>query len=236
MAVEQQAEEEPGGTRMVLLVVLREGLALDDTLTKHIRSELARCGSAAFVPARIAQVEALPVTFNGKRSEAAARDAVNGRPVRNRDALQNSECLEAIVNHPALRGSSASQGPALIREGIPGAERLRKDLQAICERVLGVAPIGWSDHLLECGADSLAVVSLLLEIEGVAGRPVPLPAFLAAPSIEGLIAVLSTGAEIMPAQQFGRSGLRLRAMGPDDQESICRFLEGILPRTRASRP
>ena len=77
------------------------------TLAKHIRSELARCGSPAFVPARIAQVAALPVTFSGKRSEAAARDAVNGRPVRNRDALQNPECLEAIAKHPVLRAPPA---------------------------------------------------------------------------------------------------------------------------------
>jgi acetoacetyl-CoA synthetase len=104
IAVEQQADEEPGGTRMVLLLVLREGLVLDAALAKHIRSELARCGSPAFVPARIAQVEALPVTFNGKRSEAAARDAVNGRPARNRDALQNPECLDAITRHPAAGG------------------------------------------------------------------------------------------------------------------------------------
>ncbi len=38
MAVEQQAEDEPGGTRMVLLVVLREGLVFDTTLARHIRS------------------------------------------------------------------------------------------------------------------------------------------------------------------------------------------------------
>ena len=60
MAVEQQAEEEPGGTRMVLLVVLREGLMLDDALAKRIRSELARCGTPAFVPARIAQSRRCP--------------------------------------------------------------------------------------------------------------------------------------------------------------------------------
>ena len=120
MAVEQQAEEEAGGSRMVLLVVLRDGLVLGNTLAKHIRSELARCGSPAFVPARIAQVEALPVTFSGKRSEAAARDAVNGRPVRNRDALQNPECLEAIAKHPVLRAPAASRtsrAPAPGRRG-----------------------------------------------------------------------------------------------------------------------
>ena len=79
LAVEQQTEQEIGGARMVLLVVLREGVVLDDQLAGRIRSELARRGSNALQPARIAQVGELPVTHSGKRSEAAARDAVNGR-------------------------------------------------------------------------------------------------------------------------------------------------------------
>jgi acetoacetyl-CoA synthetase len=226
MAVEQQAEEEPGGTRMVLLVVLREGQVLDTTLAKHIRAELARCGSPAFVPARIAQLAALPVTFNGKRSEAAARDAVNGRPARNRDALQNPECLDAIAKHPVVRASAAikaSRGPAPGRGAIPDGEPLRRELQAICERVLGVSPIAWSDNLLGFGADSLVVVNMLLEIEDYAGHS--LSAFLAAPSIEGLATVLSVGVKEMAAQRAGGSGPHLRAMGPDDREPVCRFLE-----------
>jgi acetoacetyl-CoA synthetase len=237
MAVEQQAEQEPGGSRMVLLVVLREGLVLDNMLAKQIRSELARCGSPAFVPARIAQVAALPVTFSGKRSEAAARDAVNGRSVRNRDAMQNPECLEAIAKHPVLRAPAASRtsrAPASGRGEISNGDGLKGELQAICERVLGVSPIGWSDNLLGFGADSLAVVNLLLEIEGYARRPLPLAALPSAPSIEGLATVLSVGAEALPAQQAGRSGPHVRAVGPDDQEPICRFLEEAFPRVKAA--
>lgn len=229
MAVEQQAEKEPGGSRMVLLVVLREGLVLDNTLTKHIRSELARCGSPAFVPARIAQVEEVPVTFNGKRSEAAARDAVNGRPVRNRDALQNPGCLDVIAGHPVLRSPPAAleAPPRLVSDHgvIPPGDELRRELQAICERVLGVSDIGWSDNLLDVGADSLALVSLLLEIENHVGHRVPLSAFLAAPSIEGLTTTLSVGEDAMRVQHLGQSGLHIRAVGPDDREPICRFLE-----------
>ena len=109
-----------------------------------MRSELARCGYPGARAGAIAQVEALPVTFNGKRSEAAARDAVNGRPVRNRNALQNPECLDAIAKHPVVRPPPApikvSQGPTLRRGVIPTGDRLRRDLQAICERVLGVSP------------------------------------------------------------------------------------------------
>ena len=234
MAIEQQAEDEPGGTRMVLLLVLRKDVVLDSALARHIRAKLARCGSPAFVPARIAQVEALPVTFNGKRSEVAARDAVNGHPVRNRDALQNAECLDAIRSHPLLRGPrtvSVSPEPAAVSRLIPDAERLPKELQAICERVLDTAPIGWSDNLLDFGADSLAVVSLLLEIETYAGHPVPLSAFLGAPSIEGLSAVLS-GAEAPTDRPLGRSGLHVRAVAPEDVEPVCHYLEEAFCESR----
>lgn len=229
MALEQQAEEEPGGTRMVLLIVLRERLMLDNMLAKRIRSELARCGSPAFVPARIAQVEALPVTFNGKRSEAAARDAVNGRPVRNRDALQNPECLDAIAKHPDLRAPPAIRPSRVAVRGlIPDGDRLRQELQAICERVLGVSPIGWSDNLLGLGADSLAVVNLLLEIERYRGPLLPLSAFFSAPSIEGVATALSVA---IAAQQAVRPAPHVRAAGPDDRESVCHFLEEAFPES-----
>lgn len=226
MAVEQQAEEEPGSTRMVLLVVLRKGLVLDNTLAKHVRSELARCGSPAFVPARIAQVDALPITFSGKPSEAAARDAVNARPVRNRDALQNPACLDAIAAHPIVRAHSAvtvSPAPTPGAKVIPNGDKLRQELQAICERILGVSPIALSDNLLDLGADSLAVVNLLIEIESCAGYRLPLSAFLAAPSIEGVATTLSF--TTVATKQPDRSGPHLRAVRPGDLEPVCRFLE-----------
>jgi acetoacetyl-CoA synthetase len=57
----------------------------------------------AHVPAAVAQVADLPVTFNGKLSERAARDALHGRPVVNLAALRNPECLDAIREHQDLR-------------------------------------------------------------------------------------------------------------------------------------
>jgi acetoacetyl-CoA synthetase len=134
MPVEQQADEDRRNSQLVLLVVLRPGAALDDALTVRIRSELAHRGSTALVPARIAQVNALPTTHNGKRSEAAARDAVNGRVVRNRDSLQNPECLDAIAHHPVLRGAVISR---ISKEKRLSDARLEVELQRICCDVLG---------------------------------------------------------------------------------------------------
>ncbi|MBV8402159.1 MAG: acetoacetate--CoA ligase, partial [Acetobacteraceae bacterium] len=139
MAVEQQAPQEPGGTRLVLLVVLRKGADLDGALVKRIRTQLAQRGSSALVPNVIAAVDSLPVTFSGKRSEAAARDAVNGRPARNRDALQNPGSLDQIAGHPALRAPSRSAEPMQRIEELYEGEQLEEQLQRICEDVLRIA-------------------------------------------------------------------------------------------------
>jgi acetoacetyl-CoA synthetase len=103
LAVSQPAPEEPGGCRLVLFVTLTEGVTLDRPLTFRIKKMLsARC-SAVHVPAVVAAVPELPTTHSGKRSERAAQDALDGRPVRNRSALRNPAVLETLVDHPALR-------------------------------------------------------------------------------------------------------------------------------------
>lgn len=103
MAVEQRWAAAIGGSRMVLLVVLRDGLQLDRPLTLRIKKELSQRGSPAHVPAVVAQVSQLPMTLNGKRSERAATDRLNGDPVRNRAALRNPEALDELAAHPDLQ-------------------------------------------------------------------------------------------------------------------------------------
>ena len=96
MAIEQRDAGEPGGSRLVLLVVLRDGKRLDAVLVARIRDVLASRCSRAHVPGLVLEAFDLPVTHNGKRAERAARDALNGDPVANIEALRNPECIEAI--------------------------------------------------------------------------------------------------------------------------------------------
>jgi acetoacetyl-CoA synthetase len=91
MAVAADAPDEPGGTRIVLLVVLREGEVLDRALTHRIKRAVRDGASADHVPSRVVAVPALPVTLNGKRSERAARDIVNGRAPANLSALRDPD-------------------------------------------------------------------------------------------------------------------------------------------------
>src|SRR5205814_8806768 len=104
MAVEQRDASEPGGTRLVLLVVLGEGKKLDAPLLAKIRDTLATKCSRAHVPGLVLRATELPVTHNGKRAERAARDAVNGDPVANLEALRNPQCIEAIREALATAG------------------------------------------------------------------------------------------------------------------------------------
>jgi acetoacetyl-CoA synthetase len=97
MAVAQKDEREPGGARIVLLVVLEPDRKLDRELMLRIKRELSARASSVHVPAVIAQVGGLPQTLNGKYSERAARDVANGRDVVNRAALRNPEVLAEIA-------------------------------------------------------------------------------------------------------------------------------------------
>jgi acetoacetyl-CoA synthetase len=108
MAIEQAAPREPGGSRLVLLVVLAPGLELDRALTLRIKKELSQKASPNHVPSVIAQMDALPTTHSGKRSERAARDAINGREVVNAAALRNPEVLDILRAHPALQLARAT--------------------------------------------------------------------------------------------------------------------------------
>jgi acetoacetyl-CoA synthetase len=103
MAADQEALEEPGGRRLVLLVVMKSGHKLDRALAMKVKRELRQRASAAHVPAVLLQVDELPTTFSGKRSEAALQDALSGRPVRNLAALRNPACLDAILANAALQ-------------------------------------------------------------------------------------------------------------------------------------
>ncbi|MBV9734611.1 MAG: acetoacetate--CoA ligase [Acidisphaera sp.] len=184
LAVEQHAGQAEG-ERMVLLVALRPGAALDAALAARIRRDLAQHGSAAHVPDAIIQLDALPVTHSGKLSEAAAADAVSGRPLRNAAALRNPSCLDALRRHPALRPASA---PLLAGQGV--GQDLDLYLQALWQALLGYAPIDLDDDFFELGGHSLLAARMLAEIRRTTGRELPLATLLHAPTIRLLAAAI----------------------------------------------
>jgi len=92
-----------GDTRVVLFVVLRDGVVLDGELTQRITAEVRAGATPRHVPAVIGQVAEIPRTRSGKIVELAVRAAVHGDEVANTEALANPGALASFRDHPALR-------------------------------------------------------------------------------------------------------------------------------------
>ena len=88
--------------RVVLFVVLREGLALDDDLIQKIRTTIRANTTPRHVPAKVIQVADIPRTISGKIVELAVRNVVHGKPVKNQEALANPEALKLFEDLEAL--------------------------------------------------------------------------------------------------------------------------------------
>ncbi len=96
-------QEWDGDTRIVLFVKLVPGVLLSERLQSDIRTVLRTNASPRHVPARIVQVSDVPRTRSNKVSELAVADVVNGRNVRNTEALANPECLDQFRERAELQ-------------------------------------------------------------------------------------------------------------------------------------
>jgi acetoacetyl-CoA synthetase len=88
--------------RVVLFVILKPGVRLDDPLRDRIKKQIRVGASPRHVPARIIQVADIPRSKSGKISELAVRDIVHGRDIKNREALANPEALDLYRNMAEL--------------------------------------------------------------------------------------------------------------------------------------
>ncbi len=91
-----------GDVRVVLFVVLRDGVALDDELVGRIRTQVRANATPRHVPAKVLAVPELPRTVSGKITELAVRDVIHGRAVKNTSALANPEALEHFRDRSEL--------------------------------------------------------------------------------------------------------------------------------------
>jgi acetoacetyl-CoA synthetase len=80
--------------RIVLFVVLRDGLTLTEVLSKKIRTAIRENSTPRHVPNVILQVTDIPRTISGKKVELAVLAAVNGDEQTNLDSLANPVALK----------------------------------------------------------------------------------------------------------------------------------------------
>ena len=88
--------------RVVLFVVLRNGVALDAPLMARIRDEIRANTTPRHVPAKVIQVADIPRTISGKIAELAVRKVIHGEQIGNQDALANPEALAQFAALPEL--------------------------------------------------------------------------------------------------------------------------------------
>lgn len=103
IAVGQQLLEDPTDIRVVLFVVLRKGVSLDEQLISQIKQTIRSNTTPRHVPAVIIQVTDIPRTLSGKIVEVAVRETIHGRAVKNTDALLNPQALALYKNLEQLK-------------------------------------------------------------------------------------------------------------------------------------
>ena len=91
VVISQQWQDD---VRIILFVVLKNGLALNDDLQVRIRTTIRKNTSPRHVPAKILQVRAIPRTMNGKIVEVAIRQVVHGIEPTNLASIVNPGALE----------------------------------------------------------------------------------------------------------------------------------------------
>jgi acetoacetyl-CoA synthetase len=79
--------------RIVLFVVLQDGIVLDDELVTNIKTTLRSDATPRHVPSRILKIPDVPRTISGKKVEKAVLQTIKGESVENIAALANSESL-----------------------------------------------------------------------------------------------------------------------------------------------
>jgi len=89
--------------RVILFVKLAQGIDLTPELEKQIRTDIRTHASPRHVPAKIIVTPDIPYTLNMKKVELAVRHMIEGREVKNKDALKNPESLDFFGDIEALK-------------------------------------------------------------------------------------------------------------------------------------
>ena len=96
-------QEWEGDVRVILFVKLAPNARFDDALIQKIRSVIRNNASPRHVPSKIIPVSDIPYTVNGKKVELAVRNAIQGKPIANLEALANPESLELYKDLEELK-------------------------------------------------------------------------------------------------------------------------------------
>ena len=89
--------------RVILFVKLAPGYDLTEDLETKIRADIRANASPRHVPAKIIACPDVPYTLNMKKVELAVKKVIEGKEVKNKDALKNPEALDFFAGLPELK-------------------------------------------------------------------------------------------------------------------------------------
>ena len=89
--------------RVILFVKMAAGFELNDDLQNKIRADIRANASPRHVPAKIIACPDVPYTLNMKKVELAVKKMIEGKEVKNKDALKNPESLDFFGNLEELK-------------------------------------------------------------------------------------------------------------------------------------
>ncbi len=89
--------------RVILFVKMAEGFELTEELEKKIRNDIRANASPRHVPAKIIETPDVPYTLNMKKVELAVKKMIEGKEVKNKDALKNPEALDFFADLEELK-------------------------------------------------------------------------------------------------------------------------------------
>lgn len=84
---------------IILFVALAEKIILNESLIQHIKATVKNNTSPFHTPKFIYQVPEIPKTMNGKTMEIAVKNILEGKPVKNKEALANPKALTAFYQY-----------------------------------------------------------------------------------------------------------------------------------------
>jgi acetoacetyl-CoA synthetase len=89
--------------RVILFVKMAAGHKLTEVLKNKITADIRAKASPRHVPAKIIECPDIPYTLNMKKVELAVKKMVEGKEVKNKDALKNPEALDFFGNIEELQ-------------------------------------------------------------------------------------------------------------------------------------
>ena len=84
--------------RIILFVVLNTGYNLTDEIKEKIKKAIRTNASPRHVPSKIIRISEIPKTKNGKLVELAVKQSVEGKKIKNLEALANPDSLVQFKN------------------------------------------------------------------------------------------------------------------------------------------